>query len=186
MAVTAATASPNPARMSSMATSVPWILVGPATSAEWRCRPALNRQPTPAEAVVEGLDDGAHVVELLRVAESVLEDRLMHRRHAVGLGERRDQRRLPVGGEPRVGGSGDRDRSQPCGGFCFDAAVGVDSDRRSEAPQQRDRGRQAARVTAHDRYLALGRDPGHEVRERLHAVACDRAGGWAADTPRRL
>ena len=56
-----------------------------------------------AEAVVEGLDCRAHATELVRVAETVLEHRLMDRGHALSLGQSSHQRGLPVRGETRVG-----------------------------------------------------------------------------------
>ena len=52
-----------------------------------------------AKTFGEDLNLGTQTAQCVGVSESIFVDRFMHNAHAVGLGERGDERRLPVGHE---------------------------------------------------------------------------------------
>ena len=104
--------------------SAPCSLVGPGDDGGVQEVALAEAARDAAEAFAVDLDVGAHLDERLGEAEAVLVDRLVHDRDALGLGQRDDERLLPVGHEAGVHvGLEDQRRQAPAGVVEPDAVV---------------------------------------------------------------
>ena len=101
-ATSAARMSTMPERRSRTVRFVDSSGVGPSITAKWQSPLPINRHGVVRRAFGGYLYFCAHLIEVVRVGETILVDRLMDRRDAFRLGEEHGERLLPVGHVSRM------------------------------------------------------------------------------------